>query len=222
MSRTGSPARTAWPELIARFDLEPAGYARPDRLASACGLPVAIVDRLRGNERFAGRLSGRLVSHFELPPCRGAPIGELDLALALRPPQDIVDLPKVFGGLWHAASIRLVIAREDRQALIDAIGPRLYGFLLGRPPLGPSHKADRADLLIGGIAGDGRAILGHWLQTLPPAFARRLGLMLPDERARELGAAATPRRELGAAATPSVLAALVGAAAEWYAGLPDA
>lgn len=194
-------------QQVTQFDLAPARYARPDRLSDVSGLAVEVVDRLLGHERFVERLSARLISRLELPSCRNAIIGRKDLALALRPPENIAALGAVFGSLWHASAIRHVIAREERHALIASIGAGLHAFILRQPALDRLTEADGTTPLSERIDRDGRALVKRWLARLPTAFAKRIALMLPVAADRDIGELAVP---------PALMATLVAGAMAWF------
>lgn len=175
-------------DRLARFEMEPATYARPDRLAVALGIGLPAAQRLLAGERFRTRLSALLIGTLALPPCRrgdgGAPAGGADLTLATLPQSAIARLPMAFGCLRHAATIRQVILGQERARLAGAIGDDLYRLALDAPDFGPPQEFGGADAGPAGdpvlrIIRDGAAWFRAWLARLPPALGRRLVLMLP-------------------------------------------
>lgn len=183
---------------MAEFDMAPARYVRPDHAAAALGLPVGLAEALLGRERFGERLSMLLITGLCLLPCRDVAIAEPDRRLALQPAAAIAALPRLFGCLWHAGPIRHVIARDERRAVIDAVGAPLHGVLLRNPTVGLAVPPEPGKRLVEQIDPHGAALVGHWLDGLPPAFAERLRLMLPPALAPEEDMPSPDRHEMAA------------------------
>lgn len=196
---------------LARFDRSPSLYARADRVADAIGLPVEVAARLQSRDRFVDRLSRRLISQLDLGSCRDERIAATDLALVLQPPDRLATLAPVLGALWHGAAIRRVIARDERQALLGAIGAGLLGFVLDRPPVERPGAGEQPADLIDRIVPDGQTAAAAWLDSLPAPFAGRLALVLP----------ALPAGTISVDLPPHILTALVREAAAWFGSRAD-
>lgn len=86
----------------------------------------------------------------------------------LATPEHPGELAGLAGAVWHAASLRLVVASKAATELIAAIGEAAFAFGLrqGAAAVAPAQGL-APSALAEAIARDGLACLGAWLATAP-------------------------------------------------------
>jgi hypothetical protein len=165
------------------FNLVPAAYAHPQRLANeeaSSGLPAATWRRLLACERLAGRLSQRLLARLDAagPPCWdfGPPLRRL----ALLPSSELARVARFVGAYLHAGAVRSVIARTPLMALRAAIGEDAYAFAVKRAPfLKAPPPRPRPPDIVEAVLRDGERCLAGWLEGEPRSVAERVRLRFP-------------------------------------------
>lgn len=191
---------------VLRFNLEPACYADPDRLAVLWpdGLSGAHWGRLLGAPRLAGRLSRHLLDRLGLGQDACWDFAPPRRRLALLPAAEITRIARFAGCFLAARAIAKVIARDAVAELRRQLGDDAYVFAVKRASFMAPPESGGPGLDAAAIERDGFACLGHWLAGEPPALALRLRLKLPPPGIPEMPPA-LPGPALAAQALDKVL-----------------
>jgi hypothetical protein len=153
--------------------------APAERLAAVLGFGVSnsLVNQLMDSSRFQSRLIGLIMSRLGDAP-------DLDpvQARALAMQQDeLIDLSKRAGCVWHAGSIARTIEGASQRLLVAQLGEKNYNFALRyigmQPPNVTSYLV--SEDIPNAVLTDGTACLAAWCEVQPNAIAARLRLVRP-------------------------------------------
>ncbi|WP_407158261.1 hypothetical protein [Bradyrhizobium sp. STM 3557] len=153
--------------------------ASSDRLASVlgCGISSTLVDQLVHTPRFRDRLFGLVLRRLGEVGCLSREQAKM---LAMQPDQ-LIELSRRAGSVWHAGSIIRIIDGASRRLLISLLGERNYALALvraeARPP-GVTVDLTPEDIAKA-VAIDGAACLAEWCEQQPWAVCGRLRLKRP-------------------------------------------
>lgn len=166
---------------VLRFNLQPAGYADPERLAALWPdrLDAGQWRRLLAAPRLAGRLSRHLLERLGLEGESCWDFAPRRRRLALLPAGELTRIARFAGCFLHARAIARVIARGAVQELRQRLGDDAYLFAVKRATFLAPPETAQGPVEPAAIEHGGFACLGHWLAGEPAAVAARLRLKLP-------------------------------------------
>ena len=148
-------------------------------------LPEREAGILLGCSRLQLRLQALTASRFDaVDPESGNPEAEDSEdahALLVRSQGAAIDAAAAMGGaVWHAASIRQIIAAREVERLDTAIGAATRGFALASAALALARPERlETDALLPRIALATTSCRAAWLRGLPPGLRRLALLKLP-------------------------------------------
>jgi hypothetical protein len=167
---------------VLHFNLQPAAYADPERLAALWPgeLDAAQWRRLLEARRLKCRLSEHLIERFGLATDSCWDFAPPRRRLALLSAAELTRIARFAGCFLNARAITKVITRSAVQELRRQIGDDAYIFAVKRATfLAPPEIADAPPPAPGVVEQEGFACLSHWLVGEPFAVAARVRLKLP-------------------------------------------
>jgi hypothetical protein len=190
MSAPAEP-NAAWHILMA----EPAQYIQPSLLAPCFGdgFPVGLCERMLATPRLAGRLSGVILSHYDLLPAKGEEHFDLaDRIVAIAPPQTLPEIARRAGAIYWSATIANTVLAREVNALQSHVGEALCSFAIRHRGLaGPEQTLAPFDTLSERITADGWRCFAAWCAAVDPAIGIRTRLKLPPQNGLDASLAAS-------------------------------
>lgn len=155
----------------------------PDRML-ACFSTVTspiVLEHLRNEPRFAGRLAQVVVRHYGLSSLDDD-LSPADKALAALSVEELEAIALRAGVVLNGQ----VFLREIRGPMLTALGERFGAQALDDARRNADLAAERMpasdlDALEGAVKADGQACLGAWIAALSQPRARQVKLKWPDE-----------------------------------------
>ena len=162
-------------DVIDYLEMAPtAGIAR----GLGCGISASLVETLKAEPRFRGRLAELLASRLQ----KIESLDQVQAGMLAKRSEALADLTMKAGVIWHARALVRIIDGASRRRLVTRWGERTIDLALRHVHLSPKLVPDHmtADAISDAAPREGAACLAAWINLQPAAVAARLMLLVPE------------------------------------------
>lgn len=154
--------------------------ASTERIAKGlgCGISASLVETLKAEPRFRGRLAELLASRLQ----KIESVNQAQAGMLAKRSEALADLAMKAGVIWHARALVRIIDGASRRRLVTQWGERTIDLALRHAQLSPKLVPDHmtAEAISDAAPGEGAACLAAWVNLQPAAVAVRLMLLAPE------------------------------------------